>query len=192
MMRGLTSTMEKHHKVQVLDEALEASVRLSHPLHPGAAVPDKSVSLLDTACARVAISQHAVPPEVDDTRKRIEALENELAIIGRETAVGVEYAEREGGAREARHGEAEARGARGALETRESAGREDPRHPRQVARRSGKVEGTASALEAARCRARKARQAADGRNRRCSDAESRAKSARELARAAGAAAQAAG
>ena len=63
MMRGLTSTMEKHHKVQVLDEALEASVRLSHRYIPARQLPDKSVSLLDTACARVAISQHAVPPE---------------------------------------------------------------------------------------------------------------------------------
>jgi type VI secretion system protein VasG len=57
-------------------------------------LPDKAVSLLDTACARVAISQHAVPPEVEDCRRRIEALENELAIIGREAAVGEETAER--------------------------------------------------------------------------------------------------
>ena len=94
MMRGVTSTMEKHHQVQVLDEALEASVRLSHRYIPARQLPDKSVSLLDTACARVAISQHAVPPEVDDTRKRIDGLNTELEIIGRETAVGVDTAER--------------------------------------------------------------------------------------------------
>jgi type VI secretion system protein VasG len=94
MMRGVTSTMEKHHKVQVLDEALEAAVRLSHRYIPARQLPDKSVSLLDTACARVAISQHAVPPEVDDTRKRIDGLKTELEIIGRETAVGVNTAER--------------------------------------------------------------------------------------------------
>jgi len=58
-------------------------------------LPDKAVSLLDTACARVGISQHAVPAEVDDCRKRIEALETELAIIGREKAVGVEVSSRE-------------------------------------------------------------------------------------------------
>ena len=97
MMRGMAATMEKHHRVQVLDEALEAAVRLSHRYIPARQLPDKSVSLLDTACARVAISQHAVPPEVDDCRKRIEALENELAIIGRETAVGIDTAERRGG-----------------------------------------------------------------------------------------------
>jgi type VI secretion system protein VasG len=95
MMRGVTSTMERHHKVQVLDEALDAAVRLSHRYIPARQLPDKSVSLLDTACARVAISQHAVPPEVDDTRKRIDGLKTELEIIGRETAVGIDTAERE-------------------------------------------------------------------------------------------------
>jgi type VI secretion system protein VasG len=94
MIRGIASTMEKHHKVQLLDEALEAAVRLSHRYIPSRQLPDKAVSLLDTACARVAISQFAVPPEVEDCRKRIEALETELAIIGRETAVGVDTAER--------------------------------------------------------------------------------------------------
>jgi type VI secretion system protein VasG len=94
MMRSMASTMEKHHKVQVLDEALEASVRLAHRYIPARQLPDKSVSLLDTSCARVAISQHAVPPEVDDTRKRIQALDNELEIIGRETAVGIDTTER--------------------------------------------------------------------------------------------------
>jgi type VI secretion system protein VasG len=95
MMRGVATTMEQHHRVQVLDEALEAAVRLSHRYIPARQLPDKSVSLLDTACARVAISQHAVPPEVDDCRKRIAALDNELAIIRRETVVGIETAERE-------------------------------------------------------------------------------------------------
>ncbi|WP_437882097.1 type VI secretion system ATPase TssH [Pseudomonas sp. LRF_L74] len=89
MMRGVASTMEKHHQVQILDEALEASVKLSHRYIPARQLPDKSVSLLDTACARVAISLHAVPAEVDDSRRRIEALETELAIIGREEAIGV-------------------------------------------------------------------------------------------------------
>jgi len=100
MMRGVASTMEKHHRVQILDEALEAAVKLSHRYIPARQLPDKAVSLLDTACARVAVSQHAVPPEVDDTRKRIEALETELAIIHREKTVGVEVAEREASASE--------------------------------------------------------------------------------------------
>ncbi|WOD20083.1 type VI secretion system ATPase TssH [Paraburkholderia kirstenboschensis] len=100
MMRGVTSTMEQHHKVQVLDEALEAAVRLSHRYIPARQLPDKAVSLLDTACARVAVSQHATPASVDDSRKRIAALETELEIIGRETAVGVNTQEREAAASE--------------------------------------------------------------------------------------------
>jgi type VI secretion system protein VasG len=95
MMRGMASTMEKHHRVQILDEALEAAVRLSHRYIPARQLPDKSVSLLDTASARVAISQHAVPAEVDDSRRRIQALETEREIIGREKAVGVDTAKRE-------------------------------------------------------------------------------------------------
>jgi type VI secretion system protein VasG len=100
MMRGVASVMEKHHRVQILDEALEAAVKLSHRYIPARQLPDKSVSLLDTACARVAISQHAVPAEVDDTRKRIQALEVELGIIAREKTVGVDVAEREAAASE--------------------------------------------------------------------------------------------
>jgi type VI secretion system protein VasG len=95
MMRGIATTMERHHQVQILDEALEAAVKLSHRYIPSRQLPDKSVSLLDTACARVAVSLHATPAEVDDSGKRIEALENELAIIGRESAIGIDTGERE-------------------------------------------------------------------------------------------------
>ena len=89
MMRGTASALEKHHRVLVLDEALEAAVKLSHRYIPARQLPDKAVSLLDTSCARVAISQHAVPPEVDDSRRRIQALDTELEIIGRELALGI-------------------------------------------------------------------------------------------------------
>ena len=95
MMRGVASTMEKHHKVQILDEALEAAVKLSHRYIPARQLPDKAVSLLDTASARVAVSLHATPAEVDDCRKRIEALETELQIVGREKDIGINVAERE-------------------------------------------------------------------------------------------------
>ena len=90
MMRGMASTLEQHHRVQVLDEAIEAAVKLSHRYIPARQLPDKSVSLLDTSCARVAISQHAMPAEVEDCQRRIEALETELEIIGREKAVGMD------------------------------------------------------------------------------------------------------
>jgi type VI secretion system protein VasG len=95
MMRGITSPLEKHHRVQILDEAIDAAVRLSHRYIPARQLPDKSVSLLDTAAARVAVSQHAVPAEVDDCRRRIQALETEQGIIGRESAIGIDTADRD-------------------------------------------------------------------------------------------------
>ena len=94
MVRGVASVLEKHHRVQVLDEALEAAVRLSHRYIPARQLPDKAVSLLDTSCARVAISQHAVPAQLEDCRRKIEGLQTELEIIGREEAVGVSTGER--------------------------------------------------------------------------------------------------
>ena len=100
MVRGVASKLEEHHKVQLLDESLEAAVRLSHRYIPARQLPDKAVSLLDTACARVAVSQAAEPAEVEDSRRRIEHLDTELAIIGRETAVGVDTQERERAASE--------------------------------------------------------------------------------------------
>ncbi len=94
MMRGISAPLEGHHKVQILDEAIEAAVRLSHRYIPARQLPDKSVSLLDTAAARVAVSQHATPPALEDCKRRISSLEIEQGIIGREAAVGVDTAER--------------------------------------------------------------------------------------------------
>src|SRR5213076_3320573 len=90
MVRGVASILEKHHRVQVLDEALESAVRLSHRYIPARQLPDKAVSLLDTACARVAISQHATPPQLEDCLRSIETLNTELEIIGREEAIGID------------------------------------------------------------------------------------------------------
>ena len=94
MMRGIATMLENHHQVQVLDEGIEAAVSLSARYIPARQLPDKSVSLLDTACARVAVSQHAVPAEVDDCRRRIEALETELEIIGRDETAGYDVGDR--------------------------------------------------------------------------------------------------
>ncbi len=102
MVRGVASVLEKHHRVQVLDEALEAAVRLSHRYIPARQLPDKAVSLLDTACARVAISQHAVPPQLEDCLRTLESLQIELDIIGREETVGVDASERRKAAEEHR------------------------------------------------------------------------------------------
>jgi len=101
MMRGVATTMESHHKVQILDEALESAVKLSHRYIPARQLPDKAVSLLDTTSARVAVSLHATPAEVDDSRKRISGLETELEIINREKDIGLDVTEREAAASEA-------------------------------------------------------------------------------------------
>ncbi|MFA5985306.1 MAG: type VI secretion system ATPase TssH [Methylococcaceae bacterium] len=90
MLRGMVSVQEKHHQVMILDEALSAAVKLSHRYIPARQLPDKAVSLLDTACARVAISQHAVPALVDNSLKHIHDLETELCMIAREKTVGID------------------------------------------------------------------------------------------------------
>ena len=94
MIRGLSPVLEKHHKVHVLDEALEAAARLSHRYIPSRQLPDKAVSLIDTACARVAISQHATPPQVEDCQRGIEALRAEQGILERETELGIDHEKR--------------------------------------------------------------------------------------------------
>ena len=94
MLRGVASTLEQHHRVLLLDSALDAAVRLSHRYIPARQLPDKAVSLVDTACARVAVSQHATPPEVEDALRRIEMLETELRIVEREETIGEPVAER--------------------------------------------------------------------------------------------------
>ena len=94
MLRGLIAPLEKHHRVQILDEAIDAAVRLSHRYIPSRQLPDKAVSLIDTASARVAVSQHALPAELEDSKRRVEALEMEIQIINRETAVGLDHTHR--------------------------------------------------------------------------------------------------
>ena len=86
MIRSVAPMMEGHHNVVVLDEAVEASVKLSQRYVPARQLPDKAVSLLDTACARVAVSQHATPAQVEDRARKLELLEVEREIAGREAS----------------------------------------------------------------------------------------------------------
>jgi type VI secretion system protein VasG len=81
MLRGLTGAMEKHHKVRISDAAIAAAAGLSARYIPARQLPDKAVSLLDTACARVAISQSATPAAIADARAEIAALEQEKAAL---------------------------------------------------------------------------------------------------------------
>lgn len=94
MMRGIVGMLERHHGVRILNEAVEASVTLSHRYIPGRQLPDKSVSLLDTACARVAIGRAAVPPAVEDCRRRIDNLKVEIGILERENVTAPRHKER--------------------------------------------------------------------------------------------------
>ncbi|WP_020475099.1 type VI secretion system ATPase TssH [Zavarzinella formosa] len=88
MLRGVAGVMEKHHGVRILDEALLETVRLGIRYLPERQLPDKAVSLLDTACARVKLSQAATPPLLEDTLKEIEHLDREIASAKREQAIG--------------------------------------------------------------------------------------------------------
>ena len=79
MLRGILGPMEAHHGVRISDEAIVAAVSLSHRYIPARQLPDKAVSLLDTACARVAVSQSSVPARIEDTKEKIAALTSEIA-----------------------------------------------------------------------------------------------------------------
>jgi type VI secretion system protein VasG len=91
MMRGLVGTLEKHHNVRILHEAVTDAVRLSHRYISGRQLPDKAVSVLDTTCARIGISQTATPPPVEDARRRIDQLGVLIDILKRESAAGAEH-----------------------------------------------------------------------------------------------------
>jgi type VI secretion system protein VasG len=94
MMRGLVATLEQHHTVRILDEAVEAAVRLSHRYISGRQLPDKAVSVLDTACARVALGQLATPPAVEDSQRLITHLDTEIDILERESLTGGNFRQR--------------------------------------------------------------------------------------------------
>ena len=94
MMRGLAATLEKHHNLRILDEAIQDAVRLSHRYITGRQLPDKAVSLLDTACARVAMGHSSTPPALEDMRRNIEQLTVLIEILEREAATGGAHEER--------------------------------------------------------------------------------------------------
>jgi type VI secretion system protein VasG len=94
MMRGVANSLEKHHIVRILDEAIEDAVKLSSRYITDRQLPDKSVSLLDTACARVNLSRTATPAALEDCQRELDQLEVEIGILNRETAVGMDHGER--------------------------------------------------------------------------------------------------
>ena len=93
MMRGLVGTLERHHNVRVLNEAVEAAVRLSSRYISGRQLPDKALSLLDTTCARTGLSRTATPPAIEDFRRRVEQIDIAVGILRRESETGANHAE---------------------------------------------------------------------------------------------------
>ncbi len=94
MMRGIADKMEEHHNVRILDEAIVECVKLSSRYITGRQLPDKSVSVLDTACAKVAIGQGATPADVEDATRRIQNLTTEINSLEREVVTGAAHDER--------------------------------------------------------------------------------------------------
>jgi len=94
MMRGVSPALETHHNVRILDEGLEAAVRLSHRYLPDRQLPDKAVSVLDTACARLALGQSTTPPAIEDAQRQLDDLAVQTRVLEREQALGVNHAER--------------------------------------------------------------------------------------------------
>jgi type VI secretion system protein VasG len=93
MLRGLVPVLEKHHNVRILDEGLLAAVKFSHRYLPDRQLPDKAVSVLDTACARLALGQNATPPAIEDATRQIDDCTVQTRILERETALGADHAE---------------------------------------------------------------------------------------------------
>jgi type VI secretion system protein VasG len=96
MLRGIKASLEKHHNLRILDEAVTATVRLSHRYIAGRQLPDKAVSVLDTACARLSLGQNSTPPRLEDILRRIDALEVQKRVLERETKIGADHAEKLG------------------------------------------------------------------------------------------------
>jgi len=94
MMRGVAGALEKHHKVRILDDGLNSAVRFSHRYLAGRQLPDKAVSVLDTACARLALGQNSVPPAIEDATRELDDLAVQERVLTREAAAGADHAER--------------------------------------------------------------------------------------------------
>ncbi len=115
MMRGVVPMLEKHHSVRILDEGMSAAVKLSHRYLPDRQLPDKAVSVLDTACARLALGQNTIPSALEDAQREIDDCAVQLRVLERESALGADHRERieavskQKTAAEARHADLSAR-----------------------------------------------------------------------------------
>ncbi|WP_137938701.1 type VI secretion system ATPase TssH [Chitinivorax sp. B] len=94
MLRAMSHLMEKHFTIRIMDEAIVEAVRLSARYITGRQLPDKAVSVLDTACARVALANSAKPEAVELAEKRLERIQVEIASLDREVATGGDHYKR--------------------------------------------------------------------------------------------------
>jgi type VI secretion system protein VasG len=94
MLRGILASLERHHGVRILDESLASAVRFSHRYLAGRQLPDKAVSVLDTACARVALSQNASPSAMEEIHRLVMTLEAQKRVLTREQAAGASHEKR--------------------------------------------------------------------------------------------------
>jgi type VI secretion system protein VasG len=147
MLRGVVPALELHHNVRILDDGLDAAVRLSHRYLPDRQLPDKAVSVLDTACARLALGQAATPASVEDAQRTLDDLAVQERVLRREESVGSDHAERLANIAEMRT-ETEAR--LGALKTRWEQERDivtKVRERREKLEKDPKHDGAGSARE---------------------------------------------
>src|SRR4051794_27319814 len=94
MMRGIVNALESHHTVRILDEGVTSAVKLSHRYIPGRQLPDKAVSVLDTACARLALGQNSIPAQLESAKRILDDLQVQERVLSREAALGAEHGER--------------------------------------------------------------------------------------------------
>jgi type VI secretion system protein VasG len=90
MVRGLTKVLEKHHKVQILEEAIVDAVKLSSRYISGRQLPDKAISLIDTTCARINLSQSSTPPALENAQRELDKLKLAKEILEREALTGAD------------------------------------------------------------------------------------------------------
>jgi type VI secretion system protein VasG len=94
MLRGVVPALERHHNVRILDEGLASAVRFSHRYLPDRQLPDKAVSVLDTACARLSLGQNSTPAAVEDAGRRLDDFAVQKRVLEREAALGADHSER--------------------------------------------------------------------------------------------------
>ncbi len=131
--------------MRILDDGIDAAVRLSHRYLPERQLPDKAVSVLDTACARLALGQSATPAAARGRQRRLEDVDVQMRVLEREEALGVDHAERLAELAARREAiQAELAGARGALGqgarrwSRRSADRAQLEASRRARKRTGR------------------------------------------------------